>query len=68
MRRNRTSWNLQLVRIHSKGMEAHKAGVPLDGNPYDNGARRGNLQRQRARYWADGWKTAAGLGGYGAKR
>jgi len=65
--RKRTSWNLQLVRIYERGMKAQQAGIPLDENPYSKGYRGhgcsfpgGNLQRQRARYWADGWRSAAG--------
>jgi len=63
----RSSWNRQLVSIYSKGRQAFNDGVKLVDNPYSGGERSGtgiscpggNLQRQRAMYWADGWRSAA---------
>lgn len=62
MRTMRKNWSVQLVRIYQKGMDAHQQGLTLDDCPYTNS--RSNLQRQRIRYWCDGWRHAAGLSGY----
>jgi len=66
MGKKRMTWDGQLVRITDKGAEAFRAGVPLLDNPYATGYRGhgtgpgGNLQAQRRKYWAIGWKAAAG--------
>ena len=58
-------WALQLTRIYAKGAEAYHNGKTLDDNPYASGyGGGGNLQRQRRRYWADGWRSASGQHGY----
>ena len=58
-------WAKQLVTIYNRGADAYSDGKTLDDNPYRGGYRHGgNIQRQRARYWADGWRHAAGLHGY----
>lgn len=54
-RRRKASWGLQLIRITGKGAAAYRAGKPLSANPY--AARKGNLQRQRAQAWTDGWTS-----------
>lgn len=58
----RIRWAKQLVNIYSRGSQAYHQGLQLQDNPYLRGS--GNLQRQRARYWADGWRNEAGLCGY----
>jgi len=64
-------WAKQLVGIYAKGAKAYRDGKTLDDNPYRSGyrghgcsANGGNLQRQRALYWADGWRNEAGQCGY----
>ena len=62
----RNSWSFQLVRITDKGFEAFQRGEPRDANPYMTGERGGNgistpggnLQKQRANYWDQGWQAA----------
>jgi ribosome modulation factor len=51
-----TKWAMQLTKIYTNGMKAFKGGVKIAENPYRTGS--GNLQRQRRKYWADGWRQA----------
>lgn len=47
-----TSWDMQLLGCFDKGVDAQRAGKPIEDCPYKQ--HRG-LGRQRADYWRDGW-------------